>query len=40
MMSSKSISTNTITISKQVLFIVLNTCIAAATFLAFALLCV
>lgn len=40
MMSNKSTSTNTVTISKHVLFIVLNTCIAAATFLAFALLCV
>lgn len=40
MMNSKSTSTHTVTISKQVLFIVLNTCIAAATFLAFALLCV
>lgn len=33
MMSSKSTSTNTITISKHVLFIVLNTCIAAAVFM-------
>lgn len=40
MMSNKSTSTNTVTISKHVLFIVLNTCIAAATFLAFAILCV
>lgn len=31
---------NTVTIAKPLLFMILNICIAAATFLAFALLCV
>lgn len=35
-----STSINTVTIAKPLLFMILNICIAAATFLAFALLCV
>lgn len=40
MMNSKSTSTHTVTISKHVLFLVLNICVAAAVFLVFAILCV
>lgn len=39
MMSRKSTSTNTVIISKYVLFLVLNVCVAAAVFLVFAILC-
>lgn len=36
----KSTPINTVTIAKPSLFMILNICIAAATFLAFALLCI
>ncbi len=40
MMNTKSTSTHTVTISKHVLFLVINICVAAVVFLVLAVLCV